>query len=165
MQLDFIGPIRFKQRRFFILISIDRYSRWPAVCICDAPIGKTTKPFLEQLILLNSIPQTIRLDKGMASTGNEFRSVCKKLNIKLIYGTAYIHTATGLVERGIKTLKDLMRTNLEDKCTVSEALSRSLTSHAHDGPLKHKRNAVRKTLRKKAKIGNNKLFKLTNGYK
>ena len=51
----------------------------------------------------------------------------KKLNIKLIYGTPYIHTATGLVKRGIKTLKDLVRTNLEDKCTVSEALSRSLT--------------------------------------
>ena len=43
-----------------------------------------------------------------------------------MYGTPYIHTATGLVERGIQTLKDLMKTNLEDKCTVGEALSRSL---------------------------------------
>ena len=68
----------------------------------------------------------IRTDKGTAFTGNEFRSTCKKLNIKLIYGTPYIHTATGFVERCIKTLKDLMKTNLEDECTVSEALSRSL---------------------------------------
>ena len=126
IQLDFIGPIRFKQRRFYILISIDRHSRWPAACICEAPTGKTAKTFLEQYILLNGIPQTIRTDKGTAFTGNEFRTVCKKLNIKLIYGTPYIHTATGLVERGIKTLTDLMKTNLEDKCTVSEALSRSL---------------------------------------
>ena len=126
-QLHFIGPIRFKQRRFFILISIDRYSRWPATCICEAPTGKTAKTFLEQKHFLNVIPQTIRTDKGTAFTGNEFRSICQKLNIKLIYGTPYIHTATGLVERGIKTLKDLTRTNLEDNCTVSEALSRSLT--------------------------------------
>ena len=81
---------------------------------------------MEQYILLNGIPQVIRTDKGTAFTGNEFRSTCKKLNIKLIYGTPYIHTATGSVERGIKTLKDLMKANLEDKCTVSGALSRSL---------------------------------------
>ena len=126
IQLDFIDAIRFKERRFFIYISIDRYSRWPAACICEAPNGKTAKIFLEQYILLNGIPRVIRTDKGTAFTGNEYRSTCKKLKIKLIYGTPYIHTATGLFERGIKTLKYLMKTNLEDKCTVSEALSRSL---------------------------------------
>ena len=78
IQLDFIGPIRFKQRRFFILISIDRYSRWPAACICEAPNGKTAKIFLEQYIPLNDIPQVIRTDKGTAFTGNDFRSTCKK---------------------------------------------------------------------------------------
>ena len=46
IQLDFIGPIRFKHRRFYILLSIDRYSRWPAACICETPTGKTAKNFL-----------------------------------------------------------------------------------------------------------------------
>ena len=118
--------IRFKHRRFYILISIDRYSRWPAACICEAPTSKTAKIFLEQYILLNGIPQTTRTNKGTAFTGREFRQTYKNLNIKLIYGTPYIHTATGLVERGIKTLKDLMRTNLEDNCNLNEALYRSL---------------------------------------
>ena len=36
-----------------------------------------------------------------------------------------IYTATGLVESG-KTLKDLMRTNLEDKCNINDALYQSL---------------------------------------
>ena len=126
IQLDFIGPIRFKHRRFYILISIDRYSRWPAACICEASTGKTAKIFLHQYILLNGIPQVIRTDKGIAFTGKEFRQMCKNLHIKLIYGTPYIHTATGLVERGIKTLKDLMRTNLEDKCNLNDALYQSL---------------------------------------
>ena len=48
------------------------------------------------------------------------------MNIKLKYGTPYIHTPTGLVERGIKTLKDYMKTNLWDGCTLNEALARSL---------------------------------------
>ena len=51
--------------------------------------------------------------------------MCKNLHIKLIYGTPYIHTATGLVERGIKTLKDLMRTNLQDKCNLNDPLYQS----------------------------------------
>ena len=116
IQLDFIGPGRFKQRRLFNLTSFDRYSRWPVACICEAPTGKFAKTFLEQYILLNGIPQTIRTDKGTAFLGNEFRSVCKKAKHKTnIWYAIYIHTATGLVERGMKSLKDITRTNLEDK--------------------------------------------------
>ena len=56
----------------------------------------------------------------------EFREMCKSLNIKLIYGTSYIHTPTGLVKRGIRTLKEYLRTNLEEGYNINEALSRSL---------------------------------------
>ena len=88
--------------------------------------AKQQKIFLQQYILLNGIPQVIRTDKGTSFTGKEFRQMCKNLHIKLIYGTPYIHTATGLVERGIKTLKNLMRTNLEDKCNLNDALYQAL---------------------------------------
>ena len=67
IQLDFIGPMRFKHRRLYILLSIDRCSRWPAACICEAPTGKTAKNFLEQYITLNGLPKTIRTDKGRPS--------------------------------------------------------------------------------------------------
>ena len=125
-QLDFLGPIRFKQRRFFILKTIDRYSRWPAACICEAPTGKTAKTFLEQIILLNAYRKQPRRIKAR-SLPETIIDQCAKVNLKLVYGTPYLHTATDIVERAIKTLKDLMRTILEDKCTVSEPLSLSLT--------------------------------------
>ena len=112
IQLNFIGLIRFKHRRFFILISKDRYSRWSAASICRTPAGKSAVNVLNQYVTINGLPQIIRTDKGTAFTGREFRDFCKSLNIKLIYGTPYIHTPTGLVERGIKTLKDYLRTNL-----------------------------------------------------
>ena len=108
-----------------ILLSINRDSRLPAAGICETLTGKTATSFLEQNINLNGIPQTIRTDKGTAFTGKEFRDICKKINIK-VYGTPYIHTLTGLVERRIKTLKNYMRANLWDGCTINEALSRSL---------------------------------------
>ena len=113
IQLDFVGPMRFKQRRFFILVSIDRYSGWPAAWICETPTCKTGKSFLEQYINLNGIPQTIRIDKGTAFAEKEIRDFCKNINIKVIYGTPSIHTPTGVVERVIKTLKDYMRESLE----------------------------------------------------
>ena len=125
IQLDFVGPKRYKHRRFYIIISFDRYSRWPAACICEVPTTKTAKVFKQQYILLNGIPRVIRTDKGTAFTGKESRQVCKNLHIKLKYDTPYINTATGSVERG-KTLKDLMMTNLEDKCNINNALYRSL---------------------------------------
>ena len=81
IQLDLIGPIKFNQRRFLLVISIDRYSRWTAVCISEAPTGKTAKTFLEQYILVYALLQTIRTDKGTsftAFTGNDIRSICKK---------------------------------------------------------------------------------------
>ena len=47
--LDFIGPIRCKQRRFFIVISIDRYSRWPAACPTRVPQAKPQKHFCNNI--------------------------------------------------------------------------------------------------------------------
>ena len=123
--MDFIGPIRFKHRRFYILLSIDGYSRWPAACICKAHSSKTAKTFLQQYILRNVIRQTIRTD-NRTFTRKGFKQKCKHLHTKLIYGTPYIYTATGLVERLIKTLKDIMRTTLEDFCNLNEALHRLL---------------------------------------
>ena len=119
--MDFAGPKRFKHRRFKILISIDKFSSWPAACKCEIPNGKTAKNFLEQTITLNEPPQTIRTDKGTAFTGKEFRDVCKSLNIKLKNGTQYIHSPTGLIQRGLKTLKDFLRANIEELKNIKGA--------------------------------------------
>ena len=68
----------------------------------------------------------IRTGEGTAFTGKDFRQMCKNLHKKLLYGTPYFHTATGLVERGIKTIKDPVRTYLEGNCNPNETLHRSL---------------------------------------
>ena len=101
IQLDFIGPMTENNRRFYIFLSMNRYSKWPAASFCTSTDGKTAVKFLDQYIRLNGIPKTIRTDKTTAFTGRLFRDFCKKLFIKLIYGTPYIHTPTGLVERGV----------------------------------------------------------------
>ena len=81
---------------------------------------------MEQCVTLNGLPQTIRTDRGAAFAGKEFRELCKSLNINVIYGTPYIHTPTGLVERDTRTLKEYLRTNLEEGHNINDALGRSL---------------------------------------
>ena len=65
-----------------------------------APNRKTAKNLPEKCVTKNGLPQTIRTDNFTAFTGKEIRDFCKFLIIKLIHGTPYIHTLTGL-ERGI----------------------------------------------------------------
>ena len=94
---------------------MDRFSKWPAASLCKSTDGEITVKFMEQYIKLNGIPKTIRTDEATAFTGHTFREFCKNHHIRLIYGTPYIHTSTGLVERGVKTLKETMLTNIKKR--------------------------------------------------
>ena len=76
IQLDSIGPITDQNRRFYILLFMDRYSKWPAVSLCKTTDGQTATKFLEQYCNLNDIPKTMITDKATAFTGRQFRSFC-----------------------------------------------------------------------------------------
>ena len=52
---------------WFILTSINSYSKWPVACICAASTRKTTSMLVKRNILLNGIPKTIRTEKGQRS--------------------------------------------------------------------------------------------------
>ena len=69
IQLDFIGPITVDNRRFHILLFMDRFSKWPAASFCKSTDGETAIKFLEQYIQLNGVPKSIRTDKATAFTG------------------------------------------------------------------------------------------------
>ena len=125
IQLGFIGPITVDNRRFHILLSMDRFSKWPAASFCTSSDGETAIKFLEQYIQLNGFPKTIRTDKATAFTGRLFGNFRREHN-KLIYGTPYIHTPTGLLEQGVRTPKKNLLTNNRAGERSSKALDFSL---------------------------------------
>ena len=93
IQLDFIGPITERNRRFHILLSMGRYSKWPAASFCASTDGETAVKFLEQYIRLNGVPKIIGTDKATAFTGRLFRDFCKKTLYQTnIRDTVYTHT-------------------------------------------------------------------------
>ena len=77
IQMDFIGPISEKNQKFYILLSMDPFSKWPAASLCKTTDGQTAVRFLEQYINLNGIPKTIRKDKTTAFMGVHLETFAK----------------------------------------------------------------------------------------
>ena len=101
---------------------------------------------MEQNVNLNGVPKTIRTDKATAFTGRAFRELCKNPQIKLICGTPYIHTPTGLIERGVRTLKEILLTNIKADEKFGGALDIALKCNAKNTPYTPKLNRVPGTL-------------------
>ena len=97
---------------------------------------------MEQYILLNGKSQVIRTDKETAFTENGFRSMCKSLNIKLLYGSIYMHAATGLVKRGKKNTERLNEIIPGKQVLHKRSFIPLPIGKADNGGLKFKRDAT-----------------------
>ena len=127
IQLDFAGPIKSKSRGdVYILVAVDRFSKWPTAQICKSTDSRTVIKFLTKYCTDNGTPKTIRTDNGSCFKSQEFKNYCKGENIKRIRSTPNLHTGTGLVERTIRTIKSLTRANLEDGLTFEENVTRAI---------------------------------------
>ena len=108
IQLDFACPIKSKTRGdVYLLVAIDRFSKWPTAQICENTDTRTVLKFLTKYFTDNGTPRIIRTDNRSCFKSNEFKQFCDGHNIKRIRCTPDLHTGTGLVERNIRTIKSL----------------------------------------------------------
>ena len=56
----------------------------------------------------------------------EYKNFCSEQNIIRKYGTPNLHTGTGLVERTIHSMKNLIKANLENTQNLRESLKKAL---------------------------------------
>ena len=56
-QMSFKGPIMEENCRFKILLSMDRYSKWPATSLCKLSEGKIAVKFFQQYIQMIFSPK------------------------------------------------------------------------------------------------------------
>ena len=68
----------------------------------------------------------IKSEKGSAFISKEYKNFCNEHNIIRKYGTPNLHTGTGLVERTIQLLKNLIEANFEDTQNLHESLIKAL---------------------------------------
>ena len=128
--MDFAGPIPYKNstQNNYILVTVDRLSRFPhaeSFHNCDT---ETAIEYLEKYCRLHGIPRSIRCDQAQAFKAKEFEIFSKNRNIKLILAPAGDHQGTGMVERLIQTIKRRLAVlDIDPNCS-SETLSLRLTN-------------------------------------
>ena len=150
IQLDFIGPFTERNQRFFILLSMDRFSKWPAASLCKLTDGETTVKFMEQYINLNGIPKTIRTDKATSFTGHTFREFCKNHHI---WDTIYTHPHRA----GRTRRKDTKRDNADKHKSgrkIQQSVRYSLKCDEKNTPHETGEIRFRTTLRTRTEHGN-----------
>ena len=133
IQLDFAGPLpNESNNEIYILVAIDRFSRYPSAVVhpnCDA---STAIDFLQKYCEFHGIPRSIRCDQAQAFKSKSFDVYCKNKNIKLIFSPTHDHRATGMVERLIQTLKRRLASMISEpiwsNTTIAEKISAIIES-------------------------------------
>ena len=129
IQLDFDDPIKSKTRGdVYILIAVDRFTKWPTAKNCKNTDSRTVVKFLTKYCSDNGTPKIIRTDNGSCFKSQEFKNYCNGENIQRIRCTPNLHMGTGLVERTIRTNKSLTRANF-DGLTFEESVCLAIKSN------------------------------------
>ena len=128
IQIDFTGNLHSKKLSShpFILIAVDKNSRWPGAKICKNTNHEIVILLLNEFINVYGVQKRTKSDKDGAFIAKEYKKFCRSQNIDRAHGTANLHTGTGLVERTIQSLKNLVLANLEDDQSLRERVNRAL---------------------------------------
>ena len=130
IQMDFAGPIPFKEntQNNYILVTVDRLSRYPHAETFHNCDTETALDYLERYCKQHGIPRSIRCDQAQAFKAKEFEIFCKNKNIKVILAPAGDHRGTGMVERLIQTIKRRLAVLDIDPNWSNETLSSRLAN-------------------------------------
>ena len=127
LNLDFAGPLdSYWGSNKYILLCIDRFSKFPSAKITSSTSSKTVIEFLQDYIFLHGIPYSIRVDHATCFTSQDFKSFCDSNNIKIIFCTVGDHRSNGLFEKLVHTVKvKLLAISKEHhKTTLQNAVSK-----------------------------------------
>ena len=116
VQIDFWGPINYlNESRKYVLVAVDRFSRWPSAMVCGNNRSDKIMKFLKSYITNHGVPRKIHLDQGTSFMSNEIIAICNGEGIEIIKSPVNDHRATGCVERTIGSLKNSILTFVQEK--------------------------------------------------
>ena len=135
--MDFAGliPLNEKTQINYILVTVDRLSRYPHAKTFQNCDTETALDYLERYCKQHGIPRSIRCGQAQAIKAKEFEIFCKNKNMKLILDPAGDHRGTGKVERLIQTIKRWLAVLDIDPNWSNETLSTRLASNIENMPL------------------------------
>ena len=127
VQIDFIGPTLDNNKYTYILVSVDRFSRYPHAKAYHNCNTERAIEFLKSYMTFHGIPRSLMCDQAQAFKSKNFEIFCKENNIKLILAPAGDHRGTGLVERMIQTIKRRLSAIIIDPKWDKETLADKIT--------------------------------------
>jgi len=110
--MDYLGPLRTSASgNKYVLVFMDKFSKWVEVVPCAAADGATTVHHLSDRILCHWRARPARLlsDNGSHFVNAHVAALCTTLGIKQVHGLPYHPQTQGLVERFNATLVDMVR--------------------------------------------------------
>ena len=128
IQMDFAGPITNNNRDTYILVTVDRYSRYPHAEIYNNCDTNTAINYLKDYIKFHGIPRSLRCDQAQAFKAKNSEIFCKDNNIRLILAPAGDHRGTGMVERLIQTIKRRLAAINADNNWSKETLANKISA-------------------------------------
>ena len=83
LQINFTGNLNSKHLNSspFILVVVDKNSRWPVANICKVINHDTVITFLREYTNVYGVPKTIKSDNGSVFISKEYKRFCKEYNI------------------------------------------------------------------------------------
>ena len=107
IHIDFYGPLPTSE---YLLVAVDRYSRFPEVEIIHSTRASTVIPKLERMFSVHGIPDTIISDNEPPFNGHDFARCLKALGIQAKFSTPYWPQGNTTVERFMQPLGKALKT-------------------------------------------------------
>ena len=107
VHVDFYGPLSTSE---YLLVVVDRYSRFPEAEIVHSTRAATVIPKLDKIFSVHGIPDVIISDNGPPFNGDEYARYLKVLGIQAKFSTPYWPQGNATVERFMQPLGKASKT-------------------------------------------------------
>lgn len=99
IQIDFMGKFQNSSEKKYIIVGIDKATKYCFVKPIRNPNGRAVVKFLREIIFHQGKPSKISCDNGTHFLNNEVHEFCDKMGVKIFHSTAYSPQTQGQVER------------------------------------------------------------------
>ena len=125
IHIDFAGPF---QDQIFLVI-VDAHSKWVEVILMSSTTSQSTILELRKLFAAYGLPEHVISDNGPQFVSTEFENFLEMNGIRHTCSASYHPQTNGEAERFVQTLKQFLRAEKLDKCSVQTKVSRFLLSY------------------------------------
>ena len=111
LAIDILGPLpKTKAGKGFLLVITDRFTKLTQVVALRTTTAYTVATaFCDAWVFKYGVPRLLLLDNGPKFNAKFFQSVCRVLEIKNLYTSAYHPQTNGQVERYNRTIASMLR--------------------------------------------------------